>query len=54
MDTKEIAQVATDLMDGYPNKSTEWCAQMAADECDCDRMDVFDALIAHPEISGFA
>lgn len=51
--TETIAQIATDLMEENEDKSLEWCVSIAADICECDIMDIFDALISHPEISGF-
>jgi len=53
MDTKHIAEAATDILEEYEGKSTEWCCRIAADQLGVDRMDVFGALIAHPDISGF-
>lgn len=51
--TKERAKIATELMEENEHKSTEWCASIAADMCQCEYIDIIDALIKHPDISGF-
>ena len=51
--TETIAQIATDLLEENEDKSLPWCAAIASDICNCEYMDVIDALIKHPEISGF-
>lgn len=53
LSTETVAQVATDLLEEYEDKSLPWCVSIAADVCECEYEDVIDALIKHPDISGF-
>ena len=51
--TEGIARIATDIIQEYEDKSLPWCVSIAADQIECEYMDVIDALTKHPEISGF-
>ena len=53
MGSKEIAEIATRVMDDNPDESTEWCIATAAAECGCSNSAIISALTSHPEISGF-
>ena len=53
MTPKEIATIATDIIQDYEYKSFSWRVSRAADTCECEFNDVIDALLSFPEISGF-
>lgn len=53
MSIETIAEKAREVFDEYEDKSTNWCLQFTADQCDCEYGDVVDAITQHPEISGF-